>query len=154
MIIRNGNYTKLDGYDFALFESRHEAPIPFTHFIVKWYLNQVCPLEGFKLNEHGDIIRIFKRNDITNSYLVKTVAKYKGNEFWLWSYNKSRDVVGLITHDIKLAEKYDFFKLSDRYIKEVNPKELGVIWEERTESNFNLPFPENLEKKKIIKPAL
>lgn len=150
MTIRNGNYTKLDGYDCALFEVRQEAPIPFTHFIVKWYSNQACPLEGFKLNEHGDLIRVFERGSITNSYSVKTIGKYKDDEFWLWSYNESRNIIGLITHDIELAKKYHFFKLSDRYIKEVDPKELDSIWEERGENTFGLPMTTGIKKKMII----
>ena len=154
MIIRNGNYTMLNGYDFALYEARQEAPIPFTHFILMWYSNDTCPLEDFELNEHGDIIRIFKRSDITNSYSVKTIGEYKGDEFLLWGYNERRNVIGLITNDSELAEKHGFLKLSDRYVKEVNPKELDVIWEERGESEFDLPFPEGLEKKKIITPTL
>lgn len=154
MIIRNGNYTRLDGYDCVLSEARQEAPIPFIHFVVKSYLNQTCPLEGFKLNEQGDIIRIFKRSDITNSYSVKTKGKYKDDEFWLLSYNESRNVLGLITLDSELAEKHDFLKLSDRYIKEVNPKELDSIWEERGENVFDLPIPFGIDKKKIITPTL
>ena len=150
MIIRNGNYTRLDGHDCALYEARQEAPIPFSHFVVKWYLNQPCPLEDFKLNEHGDIIRIFKRSYIKNSYSVKTKGKYKGDEFWLWSYNESRNVIGLITRDSELAKKHNFLNLSDRYIKEINPKELDSIWEERSKSEYDLPLPKGIEKKKMI----
>lgn len=150
MIIKNGNYTKLEGYDFALFAARHEAPTPFTHFIVKWYLNPPCPLEGFKLNKQGDLIKIFKRDAITNAYSVKTMGKYKGEVFQLWGYNKNRNVIGLITHNIETAKKLNFLNLSDRYIKEVKPEELSVIWEERGKSEFDLPIPDNLERKKII----
>jgi hypothetical protein len=150
MIIRNGNYTRLNGYDCALSEAIQEAPIPFTHFVVKWDLNQSCPFEDFELNKHGDVIKIFKRRDITNAYLVMTKGIYNGDKFRLLSYNESRNVIGLITDDSELAVEHNFLKLSDRYIKEVNPKELDSIWEERSKSEYDLPMPAGLLERKII----
>lgn len=100
--------------------------------------------------EDGGAWYIVKKSDIKNSYSVKTKGKYKGDEFWLWSYNESRNVIGLITRDSELAKKHNFLNLSDRYIKEINPKELDSIWEERSKSEYDLPLPKGIEKKKMI----
>jgi len=149
MIIRNGNYTVIKDYHLALHEVRTETPDPTSQFILKWELQTECPLEGFSINLHGDITKIIEREKASNAYTVISKAKYNQEEFLAWGYNQERNGVGLISYNKELAEKYDLMPLSDRYIKEVSLKELDIIWEERTKSEFDLPIPNGIEPKKI-----
>jgi len=157
VIIRNGNYTELDGYDFALSEARQEAPIPFTHFILKWVLSYPCPVGGFALNEHGDIIRIFKRNEINNAYKVVTKASYQGQEVNVYNFFEKENAIGVTTYSF--VEDSDFIKSVDQYgvdyyIGMVGLSEIESIWEERSKSEYDLPIPDGVERKKIITPTL
>ena len=157
MIIRNGTYTLLKKYNFALFEARQEAPISFTHFIVKWYLNIPCPFEEFVVNEHGDIIKVFKRSEIKNAFKVVTKALFDGVEMNVYNYFTKENSIGLTTYSF--IENSNFIKSTDQYGKDyyigmIEVSEIESIWEERGESEFDLPIPNNLEKKKIIIPIL
>ena len=153
MIIRNGNYTRLDGHDCALYEARQDAPIPFTHFIVRWYLNFSCPIEKFILNEHGDTIRIFQRNEIKNAFKVVTKALFHGIEMDAYNFFAKENAIGLTTYSF--IENSNFVKSTDQYgidyyIGMIDITEISSIWEERSKSEYDLPLPKGIEKKKMI----
>ncbi len=170
MIIRNGNYTRYQDFDFSLYTMRHEDPIPFTHFVLKWELADNCPIDGFNINDHGDCIKIVKRDEIQNAFRVTTNASYFG-----WSFSVEANVkldfvslkssspepfeqlgftcynVGdekLLLEENLYASKY--FAVSGGYSLRKPLIELEKIWEERSETEFELPLPPNLESVQFI----
>jgi len=153
MEIRKGVYTFYDGIEMLIVGYYgHGITNPeIENYRKISYNKEFGSLEGFKLDDKANIFfRNINVNELNNAFKVETKGRYKDETFSLWGYNKNRNVVGVITNDDKIAQKLDFIELSDFYIKEVSPEELDVIWEERTDSEFNLPMPEGIEKKKII----
>jgi hypothetical protein len=156
MIIRHGTYTRYKGLDFILYEARQEAPIPFTHFILRWRSMSACPYAEFELNEHGSTTKIFERGEIKNAFHISTKVKYLGSTFSSLRYYENEDSIDLNTYDSCVAEKLNFVTLTDSYGKNeysgmVKLSEVDGIWEERTKSEYDLPMPEDLEQKKIIR---
>ena len=49
-----------------------------------------------------------------------------------------------------MKEKLKLMKLSDRYIKTMLFEELDKVWGERKESVYDLPFPEGIEKQRVV----
>lgn len=145
MIIRNGNYTNYRNKELQLLEARQEMPIPFTHFILKWYDDEICPFSEFTRNEHDSIILILKREEVKNAFSVVTKAIYNKSEVFVWAFNKTSQILTVYTSDQPLAEAFDFIRLSDRYIKECKLSEIEKIWEERKPTEYDLPMPDGLQ---------
>jgi hypothetical protein len=150
MKIRIGEYTSLEGYDFKLYEARQDAPIPFTHFILGWEEESSCPVGGFEKNKHGSIIKIIERNLVQNAFQIVTLCLYKGEKIKVWAYNPANNCFTICTKDEIVADKLNFIKLSDMFIKEVQPNEIEKLWEVRLLSKYNLPMPDGLENVKEI----
>ncbi len=148
-MIRYGEYSRIKGYDFKLSEARQEAPIPFTHFILSWENEINCPIDGFEKDKHGSIIKIVEKNKVENAFRISTKAIYKGQEFLVYPYKADLSCYELSTKDEKLAKELNFVKLTDSYgkpyyIDAIKKIEIEKLWEERSESQFNLPFPDGL----------
>jgi hypothetical protein len=110
-------------------------------------------VEGFVLNEHGDTIKIFNRNEINNAFKVVTRAFFDGKEMNVYNYFEKENAIGLTTYSF--IENSNFIKSTDQYgvdyyIGMIELSEIESIWEERSKSEFNLLMPEGIEKKKII----
>lgn len=157
MEIRQGVYTYYDGIEMLIvgyYGHGISNPEIENHKKIS-YNKELGRLDGFKLDDKANrFFRDIHIDELNNAFKVESKGRYKDKVFSLWGYNKKRNVIGLITYDGETARIFDFIKLSDRYLKEVNPKELNLIWEERSKSEFDLPIPENLEQKKIIIPTL
>lgn len=153
MEIRKGVYTFYDGIEMLIvgyYGHGISNPEIENHRKIS-YNKELGSLDGFKLDDKANrFFRDIHIDELNNAFKVEAKGRYKDEIFSLWGYNKKRNVIGLITYDDEIARKFDFIKLSDRYIKEVNPEELDIIWEECTESEFDLPMPKEIEKKKII----
>jgi hypothetical protein len=85
-----------------------------------------------KIEGRIDLLKgIASKEQVTNAFSVYTYAKYK-------SYIFQADKL-----DLNMIDRgwYDIW---------VPVGEIESIWEERKESGYNLPFPENIEKRKEI----
>jgi hypothetical protein len=113
------------------------------------YAKEFGFLDGFKLNDNtGSYSKDIRIQGLSNAYKVVTKGTYKNSDFILSGYNETRNIIGLTTYDDEIAQEFDFIKLSDGYIKEVNPRDLDQIWEERTKSKHDLPMPPKHPTKK------
>lgn len=157
MKIRFGTYTIYNGIEMSIMQYYGHGlnqDIDENHRKIS-YDKKKGILKGFKLdNKTNKFFKDIQISKLDNAFKVETKGRYKEETFLLWGYNKQRNVIGLITYDDKIAQKFNFINLSDRFLKEVTPEELDLIWEERGQSEFDLPMPNNLEKKKIIIPTL
>lgn len=155
MKIRYGNYTVYKGQELALYEARHETPVPFTHFIIKWDPTLGKPLNSFSQLENGDYICVVKREEVVNAFFVQTKALYKNHVFSVYAYFPALEAVDVNTNDHTIGQKLQLQRLVDGngkafYAGEVRVLELEKLWEERSESSFELPLPEKLETYKEI----
>lgn len=153
MEIRHGEYTYYDDIEMLMVDYYGHGisnPEIENHRKISYNI-ELGKLDGFELDyEVKRFFRDIHIDELNNAFKVETKGIYKNEVFSLWGYNKKRNVIGLITHNVELAEKHKFLKLSDRYIKEVHPEELSLIWEERSKSEYDLPMPEEIEKRKVI----
>jgi len=153
MEIRKGIYTVYNGIEMLVEEYYGHGisdPKIENHRRIS-YKKELGNLDGFKLDYKTNFFfKDIHIDELKNAFTVETKGKYHNEIFSLWGYNKKRNVIGLITNNEKIARKFDFIKLSEGYIKEINPYLLDIIWEERTKSKLNLPIPKEIKKKKII----
>ncbi|EZH75211.1 hypothetical protein ATO12_00095 [Aquimarina atlantica] len=154
MIIRQGEYTNYNGYEIRFHEVRHEAPIPFTHFILLYENEKECPIDEFEKSIHGGFIKIIKKEMLKNAFGIVTKALYRGAVFETYHYFEDIKSVSLKTYDKEIGEKLPFVKLIDSsgiayYSGEVKLSEIEKIWEIRTKSKYDVPMPSDIEEMKI-----
>jgi len=160
--IRFGTYTLIDGIEMKIFAYRHEVPLPENEKIYGVsYSAELGIKDGFKLNKlpnpySDEYVKEIHLKEITNAYFVITKAKYKGELFEVEPYYGDDIHLHLATKNVELGKKLNFYELHDGYGKpyylgEIKISEVEEIWEERTKSNYNLPIPENIEVRKLIK---
>jgi hypothetical protein len=84
------------------------------------------------------------KKEINNAFFIKTKCLYKKNEFDLQSIENN---IALIVTDDKNAFNELNLELRDRgvYQLSVNKSDLEKVWEVRSKSSLQLPFPMNLK---------
>jgi hypothetical protein len=150
MGIRYGNYTRYKNHDVELFEARHETPTPFTHLILKWVADDVCPYNEFIETGHGSLTLTLKREDVKNGFYIITKAIYKGAEFVIQPYYGDNIHLHIATKDKTFRSKLNFHELYDSqgqpyYLAEIKKNDIEKLWEERSKSTYDLAMPEGLE---------
>jgi hypothetical protein len=153
MVIRNGIYTYSNGIEMALQEYYgHGLPPSIENHRMISYPKELGLMDGFKLNPEANIyFKDIKVNEIQNAFRVTTKTTYKGHSFQIFGFNEEKQVTCLLTRDRNLAKTLDFIDVSDGHVKDVNLNELDSIWEERETSEYDLPFPKDLETITILK---
>ena len=174
MNIRFGTYTIYNDIEMSISEYYgHGLDQEFekNHRVIS-YPKEYGQLNGFNFDVASNA---FKKDilvkDLNNAYSAITKALYKGMSFFVQSDPKE-GYVGLNSNESSNFEKIGYeryqindekkvnedqlynskyFKVHNGFIIRVNIKELDEIWEERTKSKYNLPMPEGIEIKKIIK---
>ena len=154
MIIRQGVYTLYKGIEMNLTEYYGhglDQDIELNHRILS-YPSKYGLLDDFQYDKNS---KRYKKDilitELSNTFLVITKAIYKNDEFMVWVYNDETKKITLFTRNFNLGEKHHFLKLTDKYIQEVELVEVEKIWEERTLSDYNFPFPNEIEMIKEIK---
>ncbi|WP_106792141.1 hypothetical protein [Aquimarina sp. Aq78] len=155
MIIRHGEYTNYHGHEIRFHEVRHEAPIPFTHFILIYENEKECPIDEFEKSIHGGFIKIIKKDVLKNAFGIITKALYRGIVFEAYHYFEDIRSISLKTYDKKIGKELPFVKLIDSkgmeyYSGEIKLSEIEKVWEVRTKSKYDVPMPSDIEKEKII----
>ncbi|PBQ32465.1 hypothetical protein CNR22_12015 [Sphingobacteriaceae bacterium] len=86
---------------------------------------------------------VIKKSEISNSFFVTTKALYRNFPFDISKI--SEDSYRIVTDD-KVAFESLSLELYDRgvYHKIISKDAIEKIWEERTKSNYNFPFPVTL----------
>lgn len=148
MKIRSGTYTVYNGIEMSVSE-------PYGHGLnqelaekhrVLSYPSNLDQMPGFELDTDTDTYRKdVPISDLINAFVITTKLTFRDEEFDVWSFNPEKNYFTVFTFDHSLGEKFKFIKLSDRFIQEIGMKDVTKVWEERTQSALNLPFPPNLE---------
>ena len=159
MIIRFGTYTFYENIEISVDEYYGhglDQELEKNHRVLS-YSKDYGQLSGFILDENSNK---YKKDilieDLKNAFIVITKAKYKGENFEVEPYCGDEIHLHLATKDLELGKRLNFFELHDGfgkpyYLGEIKISEVEEIWEERTKSNYNLPIPENIEVRKLIK---
>lgn len=153
MRIRYGTYTVYDNIEMQIISYYGHGlsqDIDENHRIIS-YTKEYGQLEGFSFDEQSNkFIKDILINDLSNSFFVITKAKYKGEVFEVEPYYGDEVHLHLATKDLELGKRLNFHELHDGYGKlyylgEISINEVEKLWEERTQSNYNLPMPERIE---------
>lgn len=159
MIIRRGVYTIFKGVEMSVTEYYGHGlsqEIEMNHRIIS-YPSEYGQIDGFLFDEMSSK---FKKDihltELSNAFLVTTKVVFKGKEFVVEPYYGDDIHLHIATKDLVLGEELGFYELHDGlgnpyYLGEINKIEVEKIWEERTLSDYNFPFPNNIEKIKEIK---
>jgi hypothetical protein len=156
MKIRYGTHTFYKNIEMSIIEYYGHGlnqELEENHRILS-YPASLGEVDGFKLYElpppyENEFRKDIFLSELTNAFFVITKAKYRDDECLVWGYNKEKKIT-IFTLEESTGEKYDFIKLSDRYIKVVNLHELDKLWEEYSPSSLNLPMPEGLPKERVL----
>ena len=153
MKIRYGNYSIYKKIEMQMIEDHYEYPRIDGQklFTLNYSSDENDQLEGFfKHNLSGDYFMGFLSSEIQNAFCVVTKAIYKGHEFKVWAFNSMTRNFTIYEEDCDIGEKYNFIKLSDRYILDINLNDIEKLWEERMPTEYDMPMPKGLELYKEI----
>src|ERR1044072_7587176 len=135
-MVRNQIYTKFDDVEVELGRLRNGD----FHLISRHSIQPDAtfhPIEG----ADGFYVKNVLATDIENSYKVETFAQYAGHK---WQVDrKDGDKLRLsIGYNVDLPD----VKMVDRgwYETWVEKKKIEKLWEERSDSGYNFPYPEGL----------
>ena len=148
--MRNGIYTYYQGFHLQVTTIRDD-----DKSVILNYKDGICPFNNFEKSnqDDGTYNLIIDLKDLINAYYVKTLGLLKGYVFQVFDVKyTSEQIVRIGTNDrdkfISVTGLHESQK--DWYIYDIQLFELDGIWEERTPT-FNLPMPEGLKEKEIIK---
>ncbi len=154
MIIRWGNYTVYKGAELSLKELRKEAPVPDADIqYCICYRKEERPgqLTGFSnLFSEDEYCKVVALSELGNAFWVSTFGSYNGNIVKVFEYKPDPEQVYVTTEDPQVAIANDFLDMGDHYGKDISLKELEKLWEERTNSEVELPLPSGLEATKDV----
>ena len=173
MIVTYGNYCLYNDIEMQIKSFRYDHPISESEREYGlFYAANYKLIEGFQLHPHENdsYFKGIKLNEIANSYKIETKAHYREYIF-LANTNPEKERVNLFSNSKEIFEKLGFkpyqlnlkksiskefvsdeyyFKVHNGFLIEVSLYDINEIWKERSESTFDLPMPEGLEKNKTI----
>lgn len=142
--LRTGNYTIYQGHILSLTELRNEVPISEDEkiFNVCYPFRLNLLLKGFT-KQNNRYFKSLLKNQLDNAFYAQTYGLYKGISVKVFESKLNISNVEITTKE-KRANNLSFFDMTDYFIKEVKVLELDKIWEERSNSTYNLPMPIDL----------
>ena len=135
MVIRNGLFAKYDNFELELAESRSEVPIPDEEKTFSlWYHNlKDCPFKDFKKCEFGNgFYKTVLIDQIEKPFLVLTYGKYKKLKIEVFKGKEHK--IQIASRSELIAGELDMIKCrEDWYTKDVEIRDIDLIWEEKFE---------------------
>jgi hypothetical protein len=142
---RNGEISIYHGLHLPVLEIRDNE-----EEVILFCEEKECQLPNFKKSEIGKdyFYLVIDKNQLQESYSVKTYGLYKGNDVEVFSTNEEGKVQ-IASGVAGIKEKLELDGDSRWAFKIIYPNELEKIWEIRGESKYG-NYPIGLEKEKIM----
>lgn len=140
--MKNANFTLYNGFELQLSISvNNEYKLIFR--------GANCPFGNFLKYSDEVYVLPIEQAEISNAYLVETFALYKKFNFQVDRFEDGK--YRLTSSENEAFEKLQLHMV-DRgwYDIWVAPEEIERMWEERTPTGLEFPFPEGLEKEQEV----
>jgi len=140
-IVRNGSHTVYRNLIFRFFEKENQYCLVYN--------SHIPPFDGFtKVTEEIYTILIPKK-DLNNAFFIETLCIYNGYNFQV--ENNKGMFLRILTDSSEARDNLNL-EWRDRgvYQTVVEINKLDTLWEERTKSTYNVPFPNELIHSKLI----
>lgn len=147
-MMRNNTYTVFRGEHLMLSDIRDDDNVLLS------YIGDNCPFSDFTKSKHGvnRYVLIVEQKSINNAYKVRTMGKYRGYIFNIFSVEVgSLGMVFIGTSNEDVSSELNLLEINTNwYGNDIHESELDTIWEERTPTR-GLPLPEGLEARFHLK---
>ncbi len=144
-MMRNNTYTVFRGEHLMLSDIRDD-----DDNVLLSYVGDDCPFSDFTKSKHGinRYVLIVEQKNINNAYKVRTMGKYRGYIFSVFSVEgSSTGMVFIGTSNKDVSTELNLLEINRNwYGNDINESELDLIWEERIPTR-GLPMPGGLETK-------
>lgn len=148
-MMRNNTYTVFREEHLILSDIRDD-----DDNVLLSYIGDDCPFADFAKSKHGinRYVFIVEQKSINNAYEVRTMGKYRGYIFSVFSVEGgSNGIVFIGTSNKDVSTEINLLEINTNwYGNDINESELDTIWEERMPTR-GLPMPEGLETKVFLK---
>jgi len=154
MRIRTGNHTIYNGIICQLFAVRHESPIPKKEILYQVCYNSIDRFNfvGFDKHSFEELhCRTFLLSELDNAFYIKTFGIYGGIKVKIFEFRPNNKLVHIISVEKVAQIKFNFLDMGNYYLKEIQIEELEKIWEERSQSEYDLPLPEGLKEYEALR---
>ncbi|MGX1927883.1 hypothetical protein [Flagellimonas sp. 2504JD4-2] len=174
--MRKGTYTFYRGIEMAITECYGHGlnkNIEENYRLISYDKTNGI-MDDFQLDEsNNQFSKRIKINDLDNAFYIITKATFNGYSFFVEldseigyiglktdnpsTFEKMRYSLYKVNDEKKISEdqlyKTKYFKVFDGFIIRVKLTEITEMWEERSKSKYDLPMPDHIDKKKLIKPT-
>lgn len=140
-IVRSGSHTVFRNLLFLFFEKENQYCLVYN--------GHTPPFDGFTRITDEIYTTCIPKQDLKNAFYMETRCMFRGYEFHV--ENNNGTFLRILTDSSEAQEKLNL-EWRDRgvYQTVVEINELDMLWEERTKSPFNIPFPDDLIHSKFI----